>query len=87
MFPIPSNVKYNAYLKEVADLCNIKKNLSTHVARHTFATTVILGNGCTIESLAAMMAHKSIRTTQIYGKINDAKVSIDMKIVKDKFKK
>jgi len=78
LFPIPSNVKYNAYLKEIADLCEINKNLTTHVARHTFATTIALSNGVSIETVAAILGHKSIRTTQIYAKVVEEKVSREM---------
>ncbi len=59
----------NAYLKELADICEINKTLTFHIARHTFATTVTLTNGVPIESVSAMLGHKSIRTTQIYSKV------------------
>lgn len=68
----------NAYLKEIADLCGINKNLTFHLARHTFATTVTLTNGVPIESVSKMLGHKSLRTTQHYAKIIDKKVSEDM---------
>ena len=63
-----SNQKMNAYLKEIVDLCKIKKPLTIHIARHTFATTVTLNNGVPIESVAKMMGHTSIKTTQIYAR-------------------
>lgn len=85
LLPINSNQRFNGYLKEVADLCGINKNLTTHTARHTFATTVTLANGVPLETVSAMLGHKSIRTTQIYAKIVASKVSIDMKTLKDKF--
>ena len=75
----------NAYLKELADLCNINKELTFHIARHTFATTVTLTNGVPIESVSKMLGHKDLRTTQHYAKVLDKKVSEDMKILKDKF--
>lgn len=78
VLPVASNQKMNAYLKEVADLCNIEKHLTFHIARHTFATTVTLGNGIPIESVSKMLGHTDIRTTQIYAKILDHKVSADM---------
>jgi site-specific recombinase XerD len=78
VFPISSNQKMNAYLKEIAVLCKINKHLTTHLARHTFATTVTLTNGVPIESVSAMLGHKSLKTTQIYSKIVDSKVSEDM---------
>jgi len=86
LLPIPSNQKANAYLKEIADLCEIKKQLTFHVARHTFATTVTLTNGVPIESVSKMLGHKKLQTTQHYAKILDKKVSSDMQILRDKFK-
>ena len=74
----------NAYLKEIADLCVITKTLTFHLARHTFATTVTLTNGVSIESVSAMLGHKSIRTTQIYSKVVELKVSNDMAELKKK---
>ena len=68
LLPIPSNAKLNAYLKEVADICGIKKYLTFNIARHTFATTVTLNNGVPIESVSKMLGHKSIKITQIYLK-------------------
>jgi len=70
--------KSNAYLKEIADLCGIKKNLTTHLARHTFATTVTLSNGVPMESVGKMLGHKSLKTTQIYAKVVDKKVGREM---------
>ncbi|UMB54235.1 site-specific integrase [Lutibacter sp. A64] len=84
LLPVLSNQKMNAYLKEIADLCEINKNLTFHLARHTFATTVTLTNGVPIESVSKMLGHKSLRTTQHYAKILDRKVSDDMKILRDK---
>lgn len=78
LLPVLSNQKMNAYLKEIADLCGINKNLTFHLARHTFATTVTLTNGVPIESVSKMLGHKSLRTTQHYAKIIDKKVSEDM---------
>ncbi|RYY00563.1 site-specific integrase [bacterium] len=83
LLPIKSNQKMNAYLKELADLCGINKNISFHTARHTFATTVTLTNNVPIESVSAMLGHKSIRTTQHYAKIVDMKVGNDMKALKN----
>ena len=84
LLPEISNQKLNAYLKEVADVCGIQKSLTTHVARHTFATTVTLTNGVPIESVSKMLGHTSIKTTQIYAKIIDSKVSDDMLLLKAK---
>lgn len=68
----------NAYLKEIGDICKIKKNLTFHLARHTFATTITLSNGVPIESVSKMLGHKNLKTTQHYAKILDQKVSQDM---------
>jgi site-specific recombinase XerD len=75
----------NSYLKEIADLCGIHKELTFHIARHTFATTVTLTNGVPIESVSKMLGHKNLHTTQHYAKILDLKVSNDMKALKDMF--
>jgi site-specific recombinase XerD len=85
LLPILSNQKMNAYLKELADICNIDKELTYHIARHTFATTVTLTNGVPIESVSKMLGHKNLRTTQHYAKVLDRKVSDDMQILKQKF--
>ncbi|MGE0019575.1 MAG: site-specific integrase [Draconibacterium sp.] len=84
IFPVFSNQKMNAYLKEIADLASIDKNLTFHIARHTFATTITLANGVPIESISSMLGHKSIRTTQIYSKVINEKVSNDMNLLKKK---
>ncbi|HFK5574005.1 recombinase [Elizabethkingia anophelis] len=85
LLPILSNQKMNAYLKEIADLCGVNKELTYHIARHTFATTITLSNGVSIESVSKMLGHKNIRTTQHYAKILDSKVSEDMILLKQKF--
>jgi site-specific recombinase XerD len=85
LLPILSNQKMNAYLKEIAGVCEIEKELTFHIARHTFATTVTLTNGVPIESVSKILGHKNLRTTQHYAKVLDRKVSDDMKILKDKF--
>ncbi len=85
LLPILSNQKMNSYLKEIADACGINKELTFHIARHTFATTVTLSNGVPIESVSKMLGHKNLKTTQHYAKILDLKVSNDMQILKEKF--
>ena len=85
LLPVPSNQKMNAYLKEIADVCGINKELTFHIARHTFATTVTLTNGVPIESVSKMLGHKSLKTTQHYAKVLDKKVSEDMNILRQKF--
>jgi site-specific recombinase XerD len=78
LLPVISNQKLNAYLKELATICGIDKNITFHMARHTFATTVTLTNGVSIETVSSMLGHKNIRTTQIYAKVVQRKVSDDM---------
>jgi site-specific recombinase XerD len=87
LLPIKSNQKYNEYLKELAEVCGINKELTTHTARHTFATTVTLANGVPIETVSALLGHKSIKTTQIYAKIIASKVWQDMNKLKNKIKR
>ena len=77
LFPILSNQKMNAYLKEIADLCGIKKNLTFHLARHTFAT-MSLSKGVPMESVSKMLGHTNIKTTQIYARITNKKIEHDM---------
>lgn len=84
VFPVISNQKLNSYLKEIADLCGINKNLTFHLARHTFATTVTLTNGVPIESVSKMLGHSDIRTTQIYAKVVEMKISEDMTKLQNK---
>jgi len=84
VLPLLSNQKMNAYIKEIADLCGITKNLSFHVARHTFATTVTLTNGVPIESVSKMLGHKNIQSTQHYARIVDKKVGDDMQLLSQK---
>ena len=85
LLPIFSNQKMNAYLKEIATVCGINKELTFHIARQTFATTVTLSNGVPIETVSKMLGHTNLKTTQHYAKILDKKISEDMKILKDKF--
>ena len=80
LLPILSNQKMNAYLKEIADVCGIEKNLTCHVARHTFAT-LMLSLGVSMESVSRMLGHTNIKTTQIYARITNQKVSKDMKAI------
>jgi site-specific recombinase XerD len=78
ILPKYSNQKLNKYLKEVAQICNISKILTSHCGRHTFATTICLNNGIPIETVSKLLGHSSLATTQIYAKITDRKVSEDM---------
>jgi integrase len=86
LLPVMTNQKMNAYLKEIADIAKVKKLLTFHIARHTFATTVTLNNGVPIESVAKMMGHTSIKTTQIYAKVMDHKISSDMQQLQARLK-
>ena len=84
VFPVPSNQRMNSYLKEIADLCGIKKNLSTHVARHSFAC-IALANKVSMESIAKMLGHSDIKTTKIYAKVLDRTISEEMQTLREKF--
>jgi integrase len=86
VLPVPSNQKMNAYLKEIGDLCGIGKNLTFHLARHTFATTTTLAKGVPIETVSKMLGHTNIKTTQIYARITDNKISHDMAVLAGKLK-
>jgi site-specific recombinase XerD len=87
LLPMKSNQKLNAYLKELADICEIKKPLTMHIARHTFATTVLLSNGVSMEATSKMLGHSSIKTTQIYGKIVESRVADEMEMLSKKIGK
>ena len=82
LFPVFSNQKLNSYLKEIADVCGIQKNLTFHMARHTFATTVTLSNGVPIETVSKLLGHTKIETTQIYARVIERKVSDDMNVLR-----
>jgi len=84
LLPVNSNQRYNGYLKEIADLCGINKHLTTHTARHTFATTITLENDVPIETVSQMLGHKSIKTTQVYAKVTQKKVSNNMRELRKK---
>lgn len=85
LFPKISNQKLNSYLKEVADACEINKNLTFHMARHTFATTVTLSNGVPIETVSKILGHSHLSTTQIYARVLDKKISEDMGNLESRF--
>ena len=84
LLPVLSNQKLNSYLKEIADLCGIQKNVTFHLARHTFATTTTLSKGVPIETVSKMLGHTNIRTTQIYARITNEKISRDMQLLSSK---
>ena len=83
LLPVPCNQKMNSYLKEIADLCMIKKNLTTHTARHSYATSVCLANGVSIENVAKMLGHSNIKMTQHYARVLDSSILRDMNNVKN----
>lgn len=85
IFPRISNQKMNAYLKEIAHICGISKNLTFHIARHTFATTITLSNGVPIETVSKMLGHTKLSTTQIYARVLEDKISKDMNQLKQHF--
>jgi len=86
ILPVISIIKYNRWLKKVAIQCNITKNMSSHLARHTFAT-LTLTKGVSIESVSKMLGHTSISTTQIYAKITDKKIGNEMNVFAGSVKK
>lgn len=79
LLPVLSNQKMNLYLGELSALCGIRKKVTMHIARHTFATTVTLNNGVPIETVSRILGHSNLKTTQHYAKLLDSKVSCDMK--------
>jgi integrase len=80
LLPIISNQKMNDYLKEIADVCGIRKKITFHAGRHSFAT-LALGYGVPIETVSKMLGHTNIRTTQVYARITDRKLSDDMEMM------
>ena len=84
LFPVLCNQKMNAYLKELADICGIKKTLTTHVGRHTFATFA-LTNGVSIESVAKMLGHTNVQMTRHYARVLDRTVIREMSQIKMDF--
>jgi site-specific recombinase XerD len=78
LLPLCSNQKTNSYLKEIAKACGIYKNISFHVARHTFATTIMLSNGVPIETVSKLLGHTKLSTTQIYARVLEHKISEDI---------
>ncbi|MCD7969136.1 MAG: site-specific integrase [Alistipes sp.] len=85
LLPVTSNQKMNSYLKEIADFCEINKKLTTHTARHTYATVVCLNNGVSVENVARMLGHSDIRMTQHYAKVMDNGIKRDMDSLKKLF--
>lgn len=84
LLPVLSNQKLNSYLKEIADLCGINKNITFHVARHTYATEITLSHGVPLETVSKMLGHSRIGTTQLYAKVTDNKIDTDTKALDKK---
>lgn len=84
LLPVISNQKMNDYLEEIGILCEINKHITFHLARHTFATEICITQGVPIESVSKMLGHSSIKTTQIYARVVDRKVSHDMAVLERK---
>lgn len=78
LLPVPCNQAMNRALKKVAEAAKITKNIQTHCGRHTYATTVLLGNGVSMETTSKLLGHSNLRTTQIYGKITETKIAQDL---------
>lgn len=87
LLPVPCNQKMNSYIKEIADLCGIKKHLSTHTARHTFASVIALGNNVSLPNVAKMLGHSSTRMTQHYAKVMNQNILREMQGVENQIKK
>ena len=84
LLPVPELTTYNQRLKMLAKACQINKNISSHLARHTFATTIALTKGVPIETVSKMLGHTSIKTTQVYAKVINSKISNDMDLLAGK---
>ena len=85
LLPVICNQKMNAYLKELADICGITKQISTHTGRHSFATSVALANNVSIENVAKMLGHSDTKMTRHYAKVLDKSIMRDMERVNVKF--
>lgn len=85
LLPVLSNQKMNAYLKEIADVCHIQKRLTTHVARHTAATSVFLANNVSMENVAKILGHANLNMTRHYAKVLDQSIARDMVNVEKHF--
>ena len=78
VIPVVSNQKVNHHLKDIAKLCGINKHMVFHMARHTFATTVTLSKGVSIEVVSRMLGHKNIKQTQHYAKLVNTRIQDEM---------
>jgi integrase/recombinase XerD len=84
LLPKISNQKVNSYLKVISDLAELKKTLTHHMARHTFATTICLNNGMPMEDVSKLLGHSSLKTTAIYGRITQDRLQKSMEKVNKK---
>jgi integrase len=87
LLPVLSNQKMNAYLTELADICGITKKISSHTGRHSFATSVALANGVSIENVAKMLGHSDTKMTRHYARVLDKSIMRDMQVVNGMFAK
>ena len=84
VFPVPSNSCWNTILKKIGVQCGIKTRLTYHVSRHSAATTILLSHGVPIETVSRILGHTNIKTTQIYARITNQKISRDMETLSQK---
>jgi site-specific recombinase XerD len=86
LFKVGKIQSYNSYLKQIADFTGIQKQISSHAGRRTFASTITLGNGISIESISQMLGHTNTKMTQQYARVSDLKISNEMNLINDKFR-
>jgi site-specific recombinase XerD len=84
LFPRVTNQEMNRSLKVIGEICGIRKNISFHLARHTFATTVTLMNGVPVETISKMLGHTKLSTTMIYARVTNSKSGLDMGVLQSK---
>lgn len=84
VFPVPSYANLRDNITLIVQACGIKKHVTWHMSRHTYATEICLTNGMPIETLSKTLGHTNISTTQIYAKITNEKVSHDMEALSHK---
>jgi site-specific recombinase XerD len=85
LLPVLTNQKMNAYLKEIADVCQIDKPISTHTARHTFATTVALENNIPLEVVSKTLGHSNIKMTQHYARTTENLIKKNMQKITEMY--
>ena len=87
LLPVPSNQRMNAYLKEIQDICAIKTLITSHLARHSFATSICRDFGLPLPTLSKIMGHTSMEQTLKYAKLTDQKLNSDVQELKNKLSK